>query len=195
MSNLPSDRLPDREPPPAFEPVEFRDSWPFYLIVMVVTVALTVCSVEYWPAWGPVPLFVFGAAAVVAALRVFRRHVRLGVTEEGIIDRTRWYSPGLIPWKDIVDVRVGPWGLIQLDLAEGSSFWERQTPLHQLHMLRTQFWGLSPATISPMGLAAPRHAIVRAMEEGMDSYALVSLRRRVELPPGKGAGEGSGPTS
>jgi hypothetical protein len=180
----------DPEPPAAFEPVEFRDSWPFYLVLLVAAVALGVCSVAYWPRWGPVPLVVFGPGAVGAVLRFLRQRVRLRITEEGIVDRTRWYSPGLIPWEDIVDVRVGPWGLIQLELAEGSSFWERQTPLRQVHMIRTQFWGLSPATIFPLGLSAARRTIVQAIEDGMDRHALQSLRRAAELPAGDGADEG-----
>lgn len=49
MPNIPRDRSTDPEPPPAFEPVEFRDSWPFYLVVLVATVALTVCSVASGP--------------------------------------------------------------------------------------------------------------------------------------------------
>ena len=192
MSNLSSGRSPEPEPPPAFEPVEFRDSWPFYLILLVATVALTVCSVAYWPVWRPVPLFFFGSAAVGATLRVLRRRVRLRINEEGILDRTHWYSPGLIPWQDIIDVRVGRWGTIEIDLAESSSFWERQTVLRQLHMMRAQVWGMGPAAVSPLGLSATRHTILQAMEERMSRHALASLRREAELLPGEGAGEGKG---
>ncbi|MCG6989136.1 MAG: hypothetical protein LJF06_13285 [Gemmatimonadetes bacterium] len=191
MSNVPGDGSAEPEPPPAFEPVEYRDSLPVYLVWLVAMVVLTVCAVAFWPTWGPTPLLVFGSAAVAAALRVLRRRVRLRITEEGIIDRTGWYSPGLIPWEDVVDVRPGPWGYVQLDLTEASSFWERQTPLRQLHMMSAQLWGLSPATISSLGLAASRRTILRAMEVGMDRHALASLRREAELPPGEDAGGGS----
>jgi hypothetical protein len=131
MSNVPGDGSAEPEPPPAFEPVEFRDSLPVYLVWLVAMVVLTTCAVAFWPTWGPTPLLAFGSAAVAAALRVLRRRVRLRIAEEGIIDHTGWYSPGLIPWEDVVDVRPGPWGYVQLDLTEASSFWERQTPLRQ----------------------------------------------------------------
>jgi hypothetical protein len=44
--------------------------------------------------------------SVVTSVRLFRSSWAVAVTREGIIDRSSWHSPGLIPWSDIHDIRV-----------------------------------------------------------------------------------------
>ncbi len=171
------------------DPIEIRDSRAFYALWAELAGSLAVLSGAAW-AWGPggfaglVGLGVFGANTVWSCLRLFRRRVRLRITEEGIVDENFWYSPGLIKWDEILDVRESRWGYIEVDLADKPAYFRRLSGLAQTVRAYQRLWGFGPAAISSWGLEASRGEIIEALETGMDSYALSMVRQVDALEPG-----------
>ncbi len=172
------------------DPIEIRDSRAFYALWAELAGSLAVLSGAAW-AWGPVGfaglvgLGVFGANTVWSCLRLFRRRVRLRITEGGIVDENFWYSPGLIKWDEILDVRATRWGYIKIDLADEKAYFERLSGLAEVAHAYQKLWGLGPAAIFSWGLEASRGEIIEALETGMDSYALSVVRQGDALEPGE----------
>ena len=181
-------------------PIEIRDSRAFYALWAEVAGSLAVLSAASW-IWGPVGLAglvglgVFGAHAVWALRRLFGRRVRLRITEEGIVDENFWYSPGLIKWDEVLDVRATRWGRIEIDLLDENAFLARLSGPHQVGRIKqlarsaraihTVLLGFGPASIFSWGLEASRGEIIEALEAGMDSYALSVVRQGHALAPGE----------
>jgi hypothetical protein len=161
----------------------------FYAISGEVAGSLAVLSAISW-AWGPagvaglVGMGVFGINAAWALHRLFRRKARLRITEQGIIDEQFWYSPGLIKWDEILDVRPSRWGYIEIDLADKPAYFRRLSGLAQTVRAYMRLWGFGPAAISSWGLEASRGEIIEALETGMDSYALSMVRQADALESG-----------
>ena len=174
---------------PAVDQIEVRDSRLFYAICGGVAGSLAVLAAISL-AWGPagvadlVALGVFGINAAWVLHRLFRRKARLRITEQGIIDENFWYSPGLIKWDEILDVRESRWGYIEIDLADKQAYFRRLSGLAQTVRAYQRLWGFGPAAISTWGLEASRGEIVEALETGMDSYALSMVRETDALEPG-----------
>ena len=81
------------------------------LLILLVLAALgasyflTMLSRYRAQVWGWVGLCFFGVCLVLVVLRSFKKGPALAVNENGIEDfRTKW---GLIPWTDIVYVKIG----------------------------------------------------------------------------------------
>ena len=87
--------------------VEIYDSKVFYASWFAGMAFLAVASLAL-PGVGPVGLVVFGSHAVWADTRLESPRPRIRVTPEGLIDENFWYSPGLIRWGEILDVRPRP---------------------------------------------------------------------------------------
>ncbi len=174
---------------PAVDQIEIRDSRLFYAICSEVAGSLALLSAISW-AWGPagvaglVGLGVFGANAAWALTRLFRRKARLRITEQGIIDEQFWYSPGLIKWDEILDVRESRWGYIEIDLADKQAYFRRLSGLAQTVRGYQRLWGFGPAAIHTWGLEASKGEIIEALETGMDSHALSMVRQADALEPG-----------
>ena len=167
---------------PAVDQIEIRDSRLFYAICSEVAGSLALLSAISW-AWGPA-----GVAGLVGAAwalhRLFHRKARLRITDQGIIDEQFWYSPGLIKWDEILDVRESRWGYIEIDLADKQAYFRRLSGLAQTVRAYQRLWGFGPAAISSWGLEASRGEIIEALETGMDSYALSMVRQADALEPG-----------
>ncbi len=174
-------------------PIEIGDSRVFYAICGGVAGPLAVLAAISL-VWGPagvadlVALGVFGTNAAWALHRLFRRKARLRITEEGIVDEQFWYSPGLIKWDEILDIRESRWGYIEIDLADRQAYFRRLSGLAQTVRAYMRLWGFGPAAISSWGLEASRGEIIEALETGMDSYALSMVRQADALEPGGASG-------
>ncbi len=129
-------------------------------------------------------LFIFVFSVLCLVLLAFRR-VRLRIDEEGVVDRFVWFSPGLIPWRQIIEVRQTRWGLIQVDLRDNAAFYEQLSPLAELQVAKLRLWGLGPAVLRPWSLEASRSRLLQVIEDGMDAYALSELKREKALGPGE----------
>ncbi len=114
-----------------FDVKEFRDSRLFFAAYSGATSALAWISTVAW-GWGPFGLIVFGVHAIWSAQRLLTRRPRLSITRDGILNNNFWYSPGLIPWANIRDVRRTPLGIIKVDLVDSAAFLDRLPPLSML---------------------------------------------------------------
>ena len=89
-------------PPISVELEDSRAFYGFFFLFYVIVAALLISA--------PPLAIASGAAGLWSLLRFFTPRVRLRTTAEGIIDNTLpWYSPGLIPWDEIADIRAGAW--------------------------------------------------------------------------------------
>lgn len=166
--------------------VAIHDSKGFYACWCIGMAILAGASATL-PGVGPYGLVVFGAHAVWALYRLMDRQARIRVTREGIVDENFWYSPGLIPWEEILDVRVTQLGLIEVDLRDESAFWARLSPLRQIARFKHQLFGFGPALITPWGLDGSTGEVVGLLQAGLDDHVLSTARReRRGLPANPG---------
>ena len=160
---------------------EFRDSRAFLAVVGVAYGAVAAgFAAAGWP--------VLACAAMVgvgwAGYRMVSTQVRLRISEEGIEDRSYWYTGGLIAWDEILDVRAGPWGSIEIDLRDEAAHWQRLSPLRQIQRAKLQmFYRLGPAAIIPWGLEGSRPEVLEALQEGLDTVELESFIQNREIEP------------
>ncbi|MBT8487821.1 MAG: hypothetical protein KJO65_03230, partial [Gemmatimonadetes bacterium] len=117
---------------------------------------------------------------------------RLCVTEAGIVDEMFWYSPGLIPWQDVTDVRPTRWGLVEIDLVDDDVFLQRLGPLSQMARFKQQLYGFGPALVVPWVLRGRRRTIVDRLQDGLDAYTRIALADARSFGAASGRGsEGS----
>lgn len=163
----------------AFPSCEIRDSRVFFgCFSSAMAVLAAGFAVTGW--W--LPAMIATGYAGWSGYRTLVAPVRVRVTEAGIEDRTFWYSPGLIPWDEILEVRAGSWGAIEIDLRDETSFWNELRPLARLPRMKFQlFYGLGPAAILPWMLRGARTEIVDALQEGLDTVAVRSLSEPEQL--------------
>jgi hypothetical protein len=155
--------------------IEIYDSKAFYACWFVGTAFLAVASLAL-PGVGPVGLVVFGSHAVWAVTRLESPRPRIRVTPEGLIDENFWYSPGLIPWDEILDVRPTRWGLIEVDLRDEDAFWRRLPALSRLARSKMQLLGFGPAVITPWGLNRSRAEVVGLLASGLDEHLIAEVK-------------------
>lgn len=168
------------------EQVEIRDSRLFYVSWSVATSALAVALVTV-PGIGPFLTVLFGAHALWALRRLFDRRARIQITSEGIVDRNFWYSPGLIRWEEIIDIYSRGLGLIEVQLRDEISFWDRLSPLRQLARYKFQLFGYGPALITSWGLERSGSVVVDMLQAGLDEHVLQSAQEGQLLPSDGGA--------
>lgn len=100
---------------------------------------------------------------------------RVRATEDGIVDETFWYSPGLIPWAHVTDVRPTRWGLVEIDLVDEDIFLEGLGPLVQVALFKQRLYGFGPALLVPWVLRGSRRTIVDGLQVGLDAYTHAAL--------------------
>jgi len=172
----------DAGPPRVDAPeIEFRDSRLFWGTITSVAGGLLGVSITSW-VWGPALLPVFGSYAVWALYRLLTRRARLTITAEGIVDRTFWFSPGLIPWSEVIDVRPAGIGMIDIDLKDEQVFMDRLSLLSSLARWKFPLLRLGPAAVNPWVLEASQGRIVEALQNGLDEYVLQATHKSGDLP-------------
>ena len=97
-----------------FEAVEFYDSRLFLFLYSLLCFVLLAFSTLVW-GWGPLGIICFGPSVVWSLVRLAFRRARLRIDEEGVVDRYMWFSPGLIPWHQIIEVRNSLIQLVGID--------------------------------------------------------------------------------
>ena len=184
MTELERQDAPDDAPPSG--PVEYRDEPGYvaiYLTVMVLLAALF--SLAASPI-GVAITAVFALSAAWAGLRLLRPKVRVQITEEGIVDENFWYSPGLIPWDNVLDIQKGPWATITVDLRDEAAFFDGLDPLQVIPRVKWRLLGFGPATISALILDASHDEVVDELQAGLDAYTLRSGASSPAIPEGGG---------
>ena len=162
--------------------IEFRDSQAFYGSSCVGSAGLAVYSSEPWMA------LLLGSYSAWSFLRVVSWRVRVRVTEDGIVDETfGWYSPGLIRWEGIRDVRAGRWGGIEIELKDEKAFFYRLSPPAVLARAISRLFGLGPAVINPLYFKGSRRELLESLEAALDSYTLDAVRQSHTLASGEPA--------
>lgn len=161
-------------------PIEIRDSRTFYASWGALTGLLAALSIA---GGSPLGLLVFGSHAVWSVSRLLNRRVRLRITEAGIENRTSLFSPGLIAWDEVRDVRPAKWGLIDIDLVDEGGFLDRLGSGPQFAALKLHIYGFGPAAIRAWGLGSSRRELLDALEWAMDSFVLSKVRSGRALGP------------
>jgi hypothetical protein len=129
-----------------------------------------------------------GSYSAWSFLRVVSWRVRVRVTEDGIVDETfGWYSPGLIRWEGIRDVRAGRWGGIEIELKDQKAFFYRLSPPAVLARALSMLFGLGPAVINPLYFKGSRRELLESLEAALDSYTLDTIRQSDTLGSGEPA--------
>lgn len=167
----------DRHEP--FPTYEFRGSRLFFAFVLLAagSVAAGVAAL------GSLVLASIGVAyAGWAGYRLISPG-RLCVTGDGIVDETFWYSPGLIPWPEVTDIRPTRWGLVEIDLVDDNVFLERLGPLSRVALFKQQLYGFGPALIVPWVLRGGRSTIVDRLQEGLDAHTLLAFSESLRSDP------------
>jgi hypothetical protein len=164
------------------QPVEIRDSTAFWALYRAAAWSLGGLFTVAWEL-GPFGLVLFAAVGGWALFRALYRPVRLEINDDGIIDRTFWFSPGFIPWTDVLDVSPSRFGCIDLELRDEAAFWERLSPLQMLARWKFPLYGLGPAAIFSWALRGSRADIVERLEERLDNFVVAEVGAGA-LPPG-----------
>jgi hypothetical protein len=167
--------------------LEIYDSRPLFAAYFA-GMAMAAVRCALLPGWGPILAIAFGSHALWSLRRLLHRRPRISVSEEGIRDEKFWYSPGLIPWDEVRDVRRTRFGLVELELRDEGAFWNRLSPLRQLPRVKTTLLGFGPALVTPWGLEGSTRRVVSVIQEGLERHLLESVRSEHVLPL-----EGDGP--
>lgn len=162
----------DFDPPAGGEVVEFRDS-PTSFGVMGLILGVLAFQASWWPSAG-----LFGICSLWLVSRAARRRVRLRITDEGITDETfGWYSPGLIPWEEVREIRYGAWRAVDIELKDEAAFLYRLSPLARLGRIPGRLFGLGSAYLNPLYFRASRRTLHDSLEAGLRAHELESIRR------------------
>ncbi|MBT8397721.1 MAG: hypothetical protein HKO65_05830 [Gemmatimonadetes bacterium] len=171
---------------PPIKPVEFYDAphfwWGWFLMSVLGIVAFQLSG-----ALGMMGLIVFAPHAVYSLQRLIRRKVRIRISPKGILEKNFWYSPGFIPWDQVLGVRKSRFGMIEIEVKNPQALLEKQTPLAELVMRRNRFRGMGLVAVLPWGLEATRTELIDAFEHGLGQYALQEVRRGKALDQGSEA--------
>lgn len=170
------DNVAASEPPAALQPLaEFRDSRLFFGTIAALNAAVALAAT-------PVPALFFGACAIWWARNVIAPRTRIRVTREGVELSYFVRSPGLIRWEDVVDVREGRFGTVEVELKDEDGFARRLSlPDRLVAGLNRLFYGFGPTAVSGLMVAGSRKEIHAALEAALDAYTLEASRESLLL--------------
>jgi hypothetical protein len=103
------------------------------------------------------------------------------LTEQGIELGARAASPVVIAWSEVLDVSRSRFGQIDIRLREDADVWQRMSRWIRWRRKHLSFRE-SPYTLQGWALTPDTESIFRALEEGMDQYALRTMKADRELP-------------
>ena len=128
----------------------------------------------------------FGFGAYWSLRLLLTRRPCLSVTDEGVVNRTLWFAPTLIPWEEIVDIRRhGFPGYRRIDLRDPDA-WAATQPLSvRIWSRYTQLLGFGRAPVCLWTLEAGWGTVDDVLEAAAQHAELGSYRSasQAELPP------------
>ena len=128
----------------------------------------------------------FGFGAYWSLRLLLTRRPCLSITDEGIVNRTLWFAPALIPWEEIVDIRPhGFPGYRRIDLRDPDA-WAAKQPLSvRIWSRYTQLLGFGRVPVCLWTLEAGWRKVDDVLEAGAHHAELSSDRAALEvgLPP------------
>ncbi|NNK63993.1 MAG: hypothetical protein HKO98_12405 [Gemmatimonadetes bacterium] len=161
--------------PHGSDAIEFYDSRLFFASYSAgMTMVAIPCALV--SGWGPILAIIFGGHALWSLRRLLDRRPRLEISAVGIRDENLWYSPGMIRWEEIRDIRRTRLGLIEVELRDEGAFLDRLSPLRQLPRVKLALFGFGPALITPWGLEGSTREVVGKLQEGLEQHLLESVR-------------------
>jgi hypothetical protein len=164
--------------------VEFYDSRNFHLLWLLLSAFILMICVGAGGAYAGLGFLLFIPHVLYALKRLVTRRVRIRISETGILDQSMWYSPGFLPWDDILDVRKRNWGLIEIQVRDQKKLLKSQGFLKRLAMRRFRFRGYSPVLVTPWALEDDRDEILQALQDGLEEFNLLAIRREKALEGG-----------
>lgn len=103
------------------------------------------------------------------------RAPRLSVSDEGILNRTLWFSPTWIAWEEIVDVRPRAWpGLREIVLRDPAGWLERQPWSVRMWSRYTRLLGLGPVCLNLWSVVVDWDELDRVVEAASQAAELRS---------------------
>jgi hypothetical protein len=182
---------PDSPPPD-----EFTDSPTYHGSVGLVSglIAFALGSISSaagtWPVAGLAALF--GVQSLYYLRYALFPELRVRLTEQGIELGSRTGSPLSIEWSEVLDVSRSRFGRVEIKVRDGSDVWRR---LPRWGRWRREHFSLRPGPITLHGwrLTPDTESIFRALEDGMDQYALRSMKAQAALPAPPPDDPGSAP--
>lgn len=165
--------------------VEYYDSRPIYLtwfnVCLLACVVLVLASLNGGGPFGMIGALPFGLSALYSFPRLVSRRVRLAISEEGILEQNFWYSPGFLPWDQVLAVRRRMWGLIEVEIRDPDSLLGKQPLLRKLGMRWLRLRGYGLVVITPWGLEGEGSEIVGTLQDGLEEFNLAAVRHAKAL--------------
>ena len=128
----------------------------------------------------------FGFAASWSLRLLTTRRPCLSITDEGVVNRTLWFAPALIPWQDIVEIRRhGVPGYRRIELRDPDAWAARQPRSVRVWSRYTQLLGLGRAPVCLWTLEAGWDEVDEVLESAAQHAELRGYRPalQAELPP------------
>jgi len=124
-------------------------------------------------AWGVLGILTFGWGTLWSSRFLFDREPRLRISAEGILNRTYWTAPILIPWTEVVEIRSkGLPGVREVVLRDPTSWLVHQPRTVRAWAWITRLFGLGPVPLNLWALAATWDEVDEQLEAGLERFEL-----------------------
>ncbi len=123
----------------------------------------------------------FGAQSLLYLRLAVFPEVRFRLTEWGVEVGARSGSPMVIEWSEVLDVHRSRFGQIEIKVRDEAEVWRKMSRWSRWRREHFSFRP-RPVTIEGWRLSPDTESIFRALEDGMDQYALRTMKAEVALP-------------
>jgi len=101
---------------------------------------------------------------------------RIAISRDGILEHNFWYSPGFIPWDQVLGFRERKMGSIEVEIRDHEELLRQQPLLRRLQMKWLRFRGYGLVLIIPWGLEGGKTEVLGALQDGLDAFNLDTVR-------------------
>jgi len=123
----------------------------------------------------------FGVQSALYLRLALWPEVRASVTEQGIVLGNRSGSPAVIDWSEVLDVTRSRFGRIEIRVRDEVDVWRR---MPWWPRWRREHFSVRPGPVVLEGwrLSPDTESLLRALEDGMDRYAIRAIKAQADLP-------------
>lgn len=176
---------PSADAPDSASPHEFTDSPTYHggvgLVCGLISFALGTISTAAgtWPVATLAALF--GVQSLVYLRYALFPELRVRLTEQGIVLGAHSGLPVSIEWSEVLDVNRSRFGRVEIRVRDEADVWRR---MPRWSRWRREHFGFRPGpiTLRAWQLSPDTESIFRALEDGMDEYALRAMKAQPALP-------------
>jgi hypothetical protein len=164
-------------------PVEFRDFKTLHFNYFVICALFSVLGLASGDLFGVIAGGFLGTGALWSVGRLLSKRIRIAISRDGILEQNLWYSPGFIPWDQVLGFRERRMGSIEVEIRDHEEMIGQQPLLRRLQMKWLRFRGYGPVLIIPWGLEGGKTAVLEALQDGLDAYYLDKVRNEKAIGP------------